>query len=269
MRQKSSQPNKRRYRIEATTRPAGINNRRDVEEANATYFWKQFIGAVFLFPLALVTAVTLIVMLWRACRDMAFWQSREFVWFSIGGLSWWAMWLAGGRPVTLYVFGHEMSHLLTARLFGGEIFDWKASANGGYVETNKSNTWITLAPYLVPFYTLIVMALFGVAGLFVDMHASIPVWRIQVVPALVFYYLVGITWWFHATYTAKTVRLEQGDLTKNGEFFSMMLIFLFNVALLILMLLAASPSPSLGFGAVVHCWWGVASELLSWLLPYV
>jgi hypothetical protein len=85
----------------------------------------------------------------------------------------------------------------------------------------------------------------------------------------VFYYLVGLTWWFHATYTAKTIRLEQGDLTKNGEFFSMMLIFLFNTGVLMFMLLAASPSPALGLGEVAHCWWGVASDMLGWALPFL
>ncbi|MBE7497550.1 MAG: hypothetical protein HS117_21605 [Verrucomicrobiaceae bacterium] len=261
--------NHRRHQHEATTRPAGINNRQDVQQASSVYFWKQVIGAFVLFPLAAVTAVTLLVMFWRACRDMEFLKSREFIWFAIGGLSWWLAWLLGARPVTMYVFGHEMSHLVTAKCFGGEIFDWKAGAEGGYVETNKSNTWITLAPYLLPFYATIIMGVFGIVGLVVDMHVSIPLWRLEIVPALVFYYLVGFTWWFHVTYTAKTVHLQQGDLTKNGEFFSMMLIFLSNAALLIFMLLAASPSPALGLGEVARCWWGVAQDMLGWFLPFV
>lgn len=261
------QKNKRRHRIEASTRPAGINNRADAQNEAALLFAKRVIGALLLFPLALVTAITLCVMLWRACRDLEFWRSAELVFFALGGLSWWGAWLLGARPVTAYVFGHEMSHYWVAKLFGGEIFDWKVSAEGGYVETNKSNTWITLAPYLLPFYTLIVMFFFGIAGLFMDLHAPLQAGPIRVVPALVFYYLTGMTWWFHATYTARTVRIEQGDLKRNGEFFSMMLIFLVNVALLILLLLAASPSPALGMGEVVRCWNGVASEMLQMVLP--
>lgn len=264
-----SKKNTRRFQHEATTRPIGINNRADAQAKWWRYVSKQVIGAFLLFPLALVTAATLMVMLWRACKDMEFWRSREFIWFAVGGASWGAMWHLNVRPVTAYVFGHEMSHLVTARLFGGEIFDWKASASGGYVETNKSNTWITLAPYLLPFYTTILLVLFGVAGLFLEMHEPIKIWRLSIVPALVFYYLVGLTWCFHATYTAKTIRLEQGDLTKNGEFFSMMLIFLFNTGVLMFMLLAASPSPALGLGEVAHCWWGVASDMLGWALPFL
>jgi hypothetical protein len=264
-----SKKNIRRRQLESTNRPLGITNRADAQAERWRFISKQFIAAFLLFPLALVTAATLLVMLWRACKGMEFWRSREFIWFGIGGASWLAMWQLGVRPVTVYVFGHEMSHLVTARLFGGEIFDWKASATGGYVETNKSNTWITLAPYLLPFYTTIVLLGFGVLGLFTEMHEPISLWRLQIVPSLVFYYLVGLTWWFHATYTAKTIRLEQGDLTKNGEFFSMMLIFLFNTGVLMFMLLAASPSPALGLGEVVHCWWGVACDMLGWALPFL
>lgn len=259
--------NQRRHRIEATTRPAGINNRADAQGEAALLFLKRVIGAVLLFPLALITAITLCVMLWRACRDLEFWRSAELVFFALGGLSWWAIWLCGIRPVTTYVFGHEMSHYFVAKLFGGVIFDWKVGADGGYVETNKSNTWITLAPYLLPFYTIIVLGLFGVVGIFLDLHSPVRLGPVKMVPALVFYYLVGLTWWFHATYTARTVRIEQGDLRRNGEFFSMMLIFLVNVALLMLMLLAASPSPALGLGEVVRCWCGVAAEFFDFLLP--
>jgi hypothetical protein len=182
---------------------------------------------------------------------------------------WAVAYLSGLRPVTAYVFGHEFSHLVTARLFGGRIFDWKVSAQGGYVETDKSNTWITLAPYLIPFYTLIIMVVFGIVGLTLDMqqpHAlSIWKWTVHLKPTRFLYALVGLTWCFHATYTVKTVLAEQGDLKRNGEFFSMMLIFLINAFLLIALFLAASPSPGLGIAEVARCWWSVASGVVSWL----
>ena len=80
-----SKKNTRRFQHEASTRPLGINNRADAQAEWWRYVSKQVIGACLLFPLALVTAVTLLVMLWRACKDMEFWQSREFIWFAIGG----------------------------------------------------------------------------------------------------------------------------------------------------------------------------------------
>lgn len=261
--------NLRRHLHESRHRPAGINNRRDVRQDRALLLMKRWIGGLFLAPACLVTAVTLIIMLWRAMTRMDFLRSEEFIFFTFGGIVWGIAYLAGVRPVTLYVLGHELSHLFTARMFGGRIFDWKVSAAGGYVETDKSNTWITLAPYLIPFYTLLIMLAFGIAGLALDMQESHAVslwkWTFQLKPLRFLYALIGLTWCFHATYTVKTVIAEQGDLKRNGEFFSMMLIFLINAFLLIALFLAASPSPGLGLGEVLRCWWSVATGIVGWV----
>ncbi|MDZ4289897.1 MAG: hypothetical protein U0984_18170 [Prosthecobacter sp.] len=228
---------------------------------------KIWLAAVLLVPLGLITALTLSEMLWRALTRSAFWRTEEFIFFTAGGLTWGAAYLAGCRPIRAYVFGHEMSHLVVARLFGGKIFDWKVSAQGGYVETNKTNTWITLAPYLLPFYSLIVLALFGMAGI---------VWPLQKTHILqlgslmfgvktvwLFYLMLGFTWFFHATFTTKTVMAEQSDLERNGEFFSLLLIFLINVLLLVALFLAASPSPGLGLAELGRCWMGTADGLVQ------
>ncbi len=263
-----STANLRRHLHEARNRPDGINNRRDAQQDHFLLLMKRWIGGAVLAPACLVTAITLIMMLWRAVARMDFLKSEEFIFFSFGGVLWAVAYLAGVRPVTAYVFGHEFSHLVTARLFGGRIFDWKVSAQGGYVETDKSNTWITLAPYLIPFYTLVIMLVFGIVGLALDMQqahtVSIWQWTLSLKPLRFLYALVGMTWFFHATYTFKTVVAEQGDLKRNGEFFSMMLIFLINAFLLIALFLASSPAPGLGFMEVVRCWWSVASGVVGW-----
>ncbi len=268
-----STANVRRHLHEARNRPAGINNRQDVRRDRLLLRVKRWIGGTLLAPACLVTAITLSVMLWRAMTRLDFLKSEEFIFFSFGGLLWGGIYLAGVRPVTAYVLGHELSHYVTARLFGGRIFGWDFSAAGGYVETDKSNTWITLAPYLIPFYTLIIMAVFGIVGLALDMQAMHPVsighWTVNLRPTRFLYALVGLTWCFHATYTVKTVIAEQGDLKRNGEFFSMMLIFLFNAFLLIALFLAASPAPGLGFAEVARCWWSVAAGIVGWLFGLV
>ncbi|GAA5143441.1 hypothetical protein GCM10023213_31260 [Prosthecobacter algae] len=231
---------------------------------------KRVLGALLLFPLGLITALTLGEMLWRAMVRLEFWRTEEVVFFLVGGLAWAVTYASGWRPVSSYVFGHEVSHLLVARAFGGKILDWDFSATGGYVETNKSNTWITLAPYLLPFYSLIVLLLFGVVGMFWNLHDLHQIGLGKVMlkfkPVWFFYAMLGLTWCFHATFTWKTVFIEQSDLQRNGEFFSMQLIFLVNVLLLVALFLAASPSPGLGLAEVGRCWLATAGALWNFFL---
>lgn len=231
---------------------------------------KRILAVLLLLPLGLITAVTLLEMLWRAGVRLEFWKTEEVVFFSLGGLSWTVAYLAGWRPVRGYVFGHELSHLLVARAFGGKILDWQFSAQGGYVETNKSNTWITLAPYLVPFYSLVALLVFGLAGMFFDLHALLRldagIATLKLKPVWIFYIMLGLSWCFHVTFTWKTVVIKQSDLERNGEFFSLLLIFLVNVVLLVLLFIAASPSPGLGLAEVGRCWAGTAQTLWSFFM---
>lgn len=231
---------------------------------------KRTVAVVLLLPMGLVTALTLCEMLWRAVIRLDFWRTEEVVFFMVGGLAWAVTYATGWRPVRSYVFGHEVSHLLVARAFGGKILDWDFSATGGYVETNKSNTWITLAPYLLPFYSLVVLLLFGLVGMFWNLHAmqhlSVGSLSLNFKPVWFFYAMLGLTWCFHATFTWKTVFIEQSDLQRNGEFFSMLLIFLVNVSLLVGLFIAASPSPGLGLAEVGRCWMATAGSVWNFFL---
>ncbi|TDU64623.1 hypothetical protein EI77_04074 [Prosthecobacter fusiformis] len=231
---------------------------------------KRAVAVTLLLPLGLVTAFTLFEMLWRAVIRLEFWRTEEVVFFVVGGVAWAVTYATGWRPVRSYVFGHEVSHLLVARAFGGKILDWDFSATGGYVETNKSNTWITLAPYLLPFYSLIVLLLFGLVGTIWNLHAmqhlSVGAATLNFKPVWFFYAMLGLTWCFHATFTWKTVFIEQSDLETNGEFFSMLLIFLVNVLLLVGLFIAASPSPGLGLAEVGRCWLAMAGSVWDFLL---
>src|SRR5688572_2565217 len=179
------------YRISARERqqrqldrakPAHVRRSPSRKQALRVMAWKRWLGAVLLTPIALVTALTLVEMLWRATTQLAFWKTEEFIFFAVGSVAWVTSYLTGWRPVRSYVFGHEMSHLVVARMFGGRIFAWKGTADGGYVETNKSNTWITLAPYLLPFYSLIVLMLFGLAGLAWDIREMVDLGALHLKP---------------------------------------------------------------------------------------
>lgn len=254
----------RQRREKAVVRAKPFRDRPVAEavKAERVLRFKGWFALLVLLPVLFITVCALVEFFFRANIQRHFWRTDEFLFFLAGTLVWGVAYWAGWRPVTLYVFAHEVTHLLVAKyLFRGKIFDWKFSASGGYVETNKSNTWITLGPYLVPLYTLLVMFVFGVAACFWDVmqwHAVGPAgWQVHVRGIWALYLLVGLTWAFHLTFTLQTVHVEQGDLTRNGEFFSMLLIVLVNLLLITLFFVAASPSMSLG--ELGRCWLEVAA----------
>ena len=156
-------------------RPAGLRRESRGLSDEQRRSLKRWIAVLGLLPLGLVTGLTVVEMFWRALVRLDFWRSEPLVFFMLGGAAWWLAYLGGLRPMHTYVFGHEVTHLLMARAFGGKIYDWNHGAAGGYVETDKANTWITLAPYLIPLYALGVLALFGIAALFWDLNALVTV----------------------------------------------------------------------------------------------
>jgi hypothetical protein len=239
---------KRRAKAVERTKPA-VRRRSDVIKQETIKTAKTWFASLILFPVAVISLFTIVEMVFMANQKTHFWRTAEFLIFVLGGVTWALCYWFGWRPIKSYVFAHEFTHLVIARAFGGKIYDWRVSAEGGYVETNKSNTWITLGPYLVPFYTLIVLVGFGAVGLFVDMSRWQP---LQIADMTLHYrwvwlldWLVGFTWCYHLTFTVQTIHIEQGDLTRNGEFFSLMLIFIVNLALIAGLFVAATPGVDL------------------------
>ncbi|MBI5417478.1 M50 family metallopeptidase, partial [Candidatus Poribacteria bacterium] len=92
--------------------------------------------------------------------------SNNQKYFLYGLLAYLAIHILFRKPLTVYVFGHELTHAIWAKIFGGEVKDLKVSSKGGEVKTTKSNVIITLAPYFFPIYTLIILIIFGIVTVF-------------------------------------------------------------------------------------------------------
>jgi len=252
---------------------ANVKNNVEAVKQRRVLGMKKWIGVVVLAPLALITFGTMFKFFGRISSRHGLWRSEEVIFFGAGTLAWAAAYLAGWRPIVSYVFGHELSHLIVAKLCGGKILGFHVSAQGGYVETDKSNTAISLAPYLIPLYSIVAMIVFGVVGMFMqlDVAHAIHLGRVTVnaKPVWLLYLLMGFTWAFHLTFTITTIRAEQGDLKRNGEFFSTLLIFIINVVLVLGLVLIASPHPDFSVAEVFRCWFGVASSILGWVFSFV
>jgi len=232
--------------------------------------WKEFvlnfktvIGWALLLPLALFSLVTFTELFFRASREGGLLGSAEFCWFGLGALAWtviFARWRADF--MIAYVFGHEWSHILAAKICGAVVYDYQITRNGGWVDTNKSNTFISLAPYLLPFYTIGVLILYGIAGLFVNLesiqHIPLGSYALPFSSLKSLSFLIGFTWWFHLSYTLRTLRIEQSDLKRNGAFFSGWLIMVCNLYIVAAMLICASPAVTWMDG------WSSMQEAAGW-----
>jgi hypothetical protein len=148
------------------------------------------------------------------------------------------------KPMTVYVFGHELTHAAAALLSGYKVKSLFVSEKGGEVELSDSNVFVALAPYCVPLYTAMVLLAYGLVRQYAALSHP-PLWV---------GFGVGFTLFFHGALTIHSLRQNQPDLRHAGTFFSMVLIILMNGLALLLVLKALFPlSVNVGnyFGALL------------------
>ncbi len=141
-----------------------------------------------------------------------------------GAACWLVIYLLLPKPMWVYVFGHESTHVLWTWLLGGKVKRFRASANGGHVVVTKNNFVIALAPYFFPLYTVLVVLVF-LAGHWLWNWRNYAVW---------FHLLLGASYGFHVTLTWHILKNTQSDITDQGYLFSAVIIFLGNVCVLLL-----------------------------------
>lgn len=141
------------------------------------------------------------------------------------------------RFLNLYVFGHELTHWIVAKLMfkeTGGLGSIKISSKGGCVMVYEPNFVITLAPYFVPFYTLIMALISWMVNLFAA--DLIP----QLNLALICYFLLGISYAYHIVMTFIAISIGQKDLRDAGAMFSLAFIVFCNLFFVFLTLFIMS-----------------------------
>jgi hypothetical protein len=188
--------------------------------------WAKFIVALLLLPLC-AGAVSALLRVARAAG------AADTLWVAMlgGAACWLVVFLLLPKPMLVYVFGHELTHALWTWLFGGRVKRFKATANGGHVVITKSNFLIALAPYFFPLYAVLVMLGFALGHLLFGWGRHL-VW---------FHFCLGAAYAFHLTLTAYILRTQQTDVTSQGWFFSGVVIFLGNMAVLLVGIPALAP----------------------------
>lgn len=199
--------------------------------------WVKFIVGIFLLPPAWLFTKTFCDTFLTALHQgllgtpgCLFFVAGIVLW----GLSFWL--LPRSWFFFLYVYGHECTHALWAKLFRGKVAEkFHVSQEGGHILTDRVNTWIALSPYFFPIYTAIVVSIYLLARLFTSV-ASLE-W--------VFFLFLGLTWAFHLTFTCILILKGQPDLKYGGTFFSLLIIYLINLFIVTAMLLMAGPNVTL------------------------
>jgi hypothetical protein len=180
--------------------------------------WCKTILAILLLPVCVGAGSAL----WRVLRASG---EADTTWvpFLAGAACWLVIYLLLPKPMWIYVFGHELTHVLWTWLHGGRVKKFKASAKGGHVVVTKSNFAIALAPYFFPIYAILVVLAFA-AGSWLWNWQHYLVW---------FHLLLGAAYAFHVTLNWHILQHSQTDISDQGYLFSTVVIFLGNVAVLL------------------------------------
>lgn len=134
----------------------------------------------------------------------------------------------GRSSRAVYVFGHELTHALSAWALGGSVHAFKVGQDGGRVDLSHSNAFIALSPYCFPLYTVLIIAVYR-AWLYFEPASGAD---------QVFLALMGASLCFHLMFTFDCLwTVRQPDLAAaGGTGFSLAVIGLSNGLILLLFL---------------------------------
>lgn len=143
------------------------------------------------------------------------------------------------RLNAMYVFGHELTHWVMAKLFLRKTGRFSSGKNAGGVEVENPNVWIVLAPYVLPFYLLVVIGCYGLIGLIADdIHPN---------AVIAFALLIGLSYAYHVVLTVLALRTGQADLKMKGKVVSLMMVICGNLLFVFVALLMATRQWRFGF----------------------
>jgi hypothetical protein len=179
-------------------------------------------------------------------------QGQTLLRFVAGGGVWLLIFVCLPPPFRSYVLAHELSHALAACFSGARVGGLRVGRDGGSVEVSHTNLFITLAPYMIPFYSLALLAGTAGAGLFRDVSGWLPFLPFG----------LGFTWSFHLCFTLQALSAGQSDIDPYGPAGAYPVIALGNVVFLLPGLMFLAPT---GLREELVRVWGSVSEPYLWL----
>ncbi len=181
--------------------------------------WVKAIAAIFLLPVCAGAVQALGMVLRHSGNPTPIWVA-----LASGAACWLLIYALLPKPMWVYVFGHEFTHALWTWLFGGQVKQIKVSSKGGHVVVTRHNFLTSLAPYFFPFYVVLVILAYAAGNLIWDWTRHV-VW---------FHLLLGAAYAFHLSLTWHILKTEQSDISQHGYLFSAVVIYLGNIAVLLI-----------------------------------
>jgi hypothetical protein len=200
-------------------------------------FFYPVVGLALLGP-----ALSVWIGLVRLTRTLPF-NDAPFYALAAGAATYLLLHIFFRKPMTMYVFGHELTHAVAAVLSGYKVKSLFVSEKGGEVELSDSNVAVALAPYCVPLYTVAVLLVYALVKRYSALSTP-PLWV---------GFCVGLTLVFHLALTVHSLRQDQPDLRHAGTFFSFVMIVLSNGLILVFVLKALYSSVALS--NFFEAWW--------------
>jgi len=136
------------------------------------------------------------------------------------------------KPMSTYVFGHELTHALVGLLSGAQIKKFKVSKTKGSVTLTKDNIFITLSPYFIPIYPIIIILVYFFLAWFIDVTKIYSL----------FLFLLGISIAFYYALTFYAIKVGQEDMRIYGKFFSFIFVCFINIIMVVLVLAWTFPN---------------------------
>lgn len=183
--------------------------------------------AFLMLPLVLISLYELI----KLFLDFAIKSNMIIAPFWIGVIVYFLFQIIFFKPMRTYVFGHELTHAITGLLSGAQIKKIRVSKGRGSVTLTKDNILISLSPYFIPFYSLIIIIVYLMLGWFTDTKPLYPYYL----------FLAGFSLSFHFALTFYAITIGQEDLKSHGVFFSFVFICFINCIIISLVLILIFP----------------------------
>tara|TARA_B100001123_G_scaffold289030_1_gene322041 strand:- start:6187 stop:6885 length:699 start_codon:yes stop_codon:yes gene_type:complete len=194
----------------------------------------KFVLAIFLLPFCFATGQ----LFWELVFKMDF-SGMVLIPLIAGMICMALLYCYLPKPIWVYVLGHEFTHAIATMLCGGRVRGMKVTSDGGHVYVTRDNFFVTLSPYFIPIYAILVFALFALAQYASNLQNSHMIWGL-------FFWALGLSYCFHVFLTAHILRTRQPDIVSQGYLFSAVIIYLGNMIVLFVGLILVSVGLELG-----------------------